>query len=71
MNVLIKQLIKALVERALQALIEYARVHGIGELTALVLRENAVMLGPCRRLGFRAEPPMGQLDAASVHWVLR
>jgi acetyltransferase len=36
-------------------LIDHARRRGLGELFGHVLRENARMLGICRRLGFREE----------------
>ncbi|MDE2236053.1 MAG: bifunctional acetate--CoA ligase family protein/GNAT family N-acetyltransferase [Gammaproteobacteria bacterium] len=57
--------------RLLQALIDYARAHGIGELFGIVLRENAVMLNLCRRLGFRVQPQGGQPDPACVTMSLR
>jgi acetyltransferase len=36
-------------------LIDHARRRGVGELFGQVLRENARMLGICRRLGLREE----------------
>jgi acetyltransferase len=57
--------------RLMQALIEYARAHGIGELDGLVLCENTVMLDLCRRLGFRLERISGQRDAVNVNLKLR
>ena len=39
----------------LRRLIDHARRRGVGELFGHVLRENARMLGICRRLGFREE----------------
>jgi acetyltransferase len=40
----------------MEAMIEYARGQGIGEVFGEVLRENAAMLGLAERLGFRREP---------------
>jgi len=37
----------------MQALVDYARGQGIGELFGVVLRENRGMLDLARRLGFR------------------
>ncbi|MGA9855623.1 MAG: bifunctional acetate--CoA ligase family protein/GNAT family N-acetyltransferase [Gammaproteobacteria bacterium] len=53
--------------RLMQALIEYARAHGIGELNGMVLRENTAMLDLCRRLGFRAENISGQPNVVNVY----
>ena len=39
----------------MRRLIDHARRRGLGEIFGHVLRENARMLGICRRLGFREE----------------
>jgi acetyltransferase len=45
--------------RLMEAMIEYARGQGIGEIFGEVLRENAAMLHLAERLGFRREPVPG------------
>ncbi|HVC38271.1 MAG TPA: bifunctional acetate--CoA ligase family protein/GNAT family N-acetyltransferase [Gammaproteobacteria bacterium] len=57
--------------RLMQALIEYARDRGIGELEGLVLPENMVMLDLCQRLGFHIQRISGQPDAVNVNLKLR
>lgn len=54
----------------MQTLIGYARSQGILELTGLVLRENAVMLDLCHRLGFQLEPLAGESDTVSARLTL-
>lgn len=54
----------------MQTLIGYARSQGILELTGLVLRENAVMLDLCHRLGFQLEPLVGESDTVSARLTL-
>lgn len=58
-------------KRLLQALIDYARMRGIGELFGSVLRENSAMLNLCRKLGFHVQSQNEPDDPACVTMSLR
>ncbi len=58
-------------KRLLQALIDYARSRGIGELFGSVLRENSAMLKLCRKLGFHVLHQDQPEDPACVTMSLR
>ena len=54
-----------------QALIDYARAQGIGELFATVLPENRTMLDLAERLGFACERQAADADAVELRLRLR
>jgi acetyltransferase len=54
-----------------QALIDYARAQGIGELLATVLPENRTMLDLAERLGFTREQQVEDADAVELRLRLR
>ena len=54
-----------------QAIIDYARAQGIGELFATVLRENRTMLDVAERVGFGCERQAEQPDAVELRLRLR
>jgi acetyltransferase len=54
-----------------QALIDYARGQGIGELLATVLPENRTMLDLAERLGFTREQQVEDADAVELRLRLR
>jgi acetyltransferase len=50
----------------MQLMIEYARGEGIRTITGQVLRENAMMLDMCRKLGFHVASDPQEPSAAIV-----
>ena len=59
------------IRSAAQALIDYARSQGIGELLATVLPENRTMLDLAERLGFTREQQVKDTDAVELRLRLR
>jgi acetyltransferase len=54
-----------------QALIDYARAQGIGELFATVLHENRTMLDLAERLGFQREHHSDNAEVVEMRLPLR